>query len=267
MDADRVYVQERTITLPLAGETTLLVFRATPKTFRTIDMIEERVRQYEDFMNVAYPFKTLPAFIAYNDVVRGYFGPVGFLTFAPEYQEDEYLIAHEVAHSYWHTGIERETAVVDGVGLKPFNWIDEGAATFMNELALDRLQSFTLPSDTGCSLFETIGEIDQMVFFDPDELIRGNLLYKSGCNYTMGYGIFSALYHRLGDEEFRRSFGSLYLKMHNLEHEDQCVGVETGICYVQKAFVEEASPGFAEAAGEVIDRWYYGPSESDTTSN
>ena len=259
MDADRVYVQERTITLPLAGETTLLVFRATPKTFRTIDMIDERVRQYEDFMNVAFPFKTLPSFVSYNNIASGNFDRVGYLTFEPEYQEDEYLIAHELAHSYWHSIIWRKTADVNGVGLIPFNWIIEGAATFMNELALDRLDTaLTLPSDTGCSLFETIGEIDQKVFFDPGDLIPENLLYKSGCNYTMGYGIFSALYHRLGDEEFRRGFGSLSLKIRNLEHEDQCVGVESGICYVQKAFVEEASPGFAEAAGEIIDQWYYG---------
>ena len=84
------------------------------------------------------------------------------------------------------------------------------------------------------------------------------LSYASGCNYSMGRGIFAALYNRLGDKEFRRGFGSLYLKMSNLEHEDQCTRVETGICYVRKAFVEEASPGFAEAAGEVIDQWYYG---------
>ena len=62
LDADQLYVQERTLTLPLAGETTLMVIRKTPGTFRTIDIIEKLVRQYEDFMHVAYPFKTLSVF-------------------------------------------------------------------------------------------------------------------------------------------------------------------------------------------------------------
>ena len=121
----------------------------------------------------------------------------------------------------------------------------------------ERLDSVpTQPSDAGCSLAETIGELDQRVF-NPDEgFIESS--YASGCNYSMGLGIFAALYYRLGDDEFRRGFGSLYLKIRNLEHEDQCTGVETGICYVRKAFVDEASPGLAEAAGEVIDLWYYG---------
>ena len=127
----------------------------------------------------------------------------------------------------------------------------------MDHLVLERLDSTpTHPGDTGCSLAETIGEIDQKAF-NPDEYFLENL-HASACSYTMGLGIFAALYRRLGEEEFRRGFGSLYLKISNLEHEDQCTGVETGICYVQKAFVDEASPGFAEAAGEVIDYWYYG---------
>ena len=74
----------------------------------------------------------------------------------------------------------------------------------------------------------------------------------------MGYGLFADLYKRLGDTEFRKGFGSLYTKMSNLEHDDECTGVERGVCYVRKAFVEDASPGFAEAADEVINRWYYG---------
>ena len=71
LDADKVYVQERTLALPLAGETTLKVIRESPGTFRTIDIIEELVHQYEGFMHVAYPFKTLPIFIVDNEGPRG----------------------------------------------------------------------------------------------------------------------------------------------------------------------------------------------------
>ena len=73
--------------------------------------------------------------------------------------------------------------------------------------------------------------------------------------------MYADLYNSLGDEEFRRGFGGLYLKMRNEEHNDECFGVERGLCYARKAFVEDASPGFADTAGEVIDRWYYGESQ------
>ena len=74
----------------------------------------------------------------------------------------------------------------------------------------------------------------------------------------MGYGIFAALYDELGDVEFRRGFGSLYLKINNLEHDAKCSGVDRGICYLREAFIEDASPGnFTDTASEVIERWYY----------
>ena len=261
LDADQVHVQERTLTLPLAGETTLMVIRTTPGTFRTIEIVEELVRQYEGFMHVAYPFKTLPIFNVDNEGPRGRFSKAGFAVFNPGYEEDSWLIAHEIAHSYWSVPTAWwQAAYAQGITFTPFTWMSEGAATFMELIAEDELHTApALPSDTGCSLFESIEEIDQNTYVnDPDESLRGDAVYRSSCNYSMGLGIFAALYNRLGDNEFRRGFGSLYLKISHLEHEDHCTGVETGICYVRKAFVEEASPGFGEAAGEVIDQWYYG---------
>ncbi|MYE45862.1 MAG: hypothetical protein F4X25_03745 [Chloroflexi bacterium] len=209
-------------------------------------------------MKVAFPFKRFPVFIVHTTYAHGFFDSVGFVVLTPGYEEDSYLIEHETAHAYWHPPeLWRETPQIDGVSLTPFIWIFEGAATLMDRLASDSLHTAPAqPGDTGCSFAESIGELDQRVF-NPDESFLKNL-YRSRCNYTMGLGMFAALYHRLGDDEFRRGFGSLSLKIRNLEHEDQCTGVGTGICYVRKAFVDEASPGFAEAAGEVIDLWYYG---------
>ena len=261
LDADKVYIQERTLTLPLAGETTLKVIRESPGTSRTIDIVEDLVRQYEGFTHVAYPFNTLAIFIVDSEGPRGRFSEAGFAVFEAEYEEDSRLIAHEIAHSYWYVPTAWwQAAYAQRITFTPFTWIAEGAATFMEHLAKDTLHSAPeLPSDTGCSLFETIEEIDQKTYVaDPDESLTGGAVYGSGCNYSRGLGIFAALYNRLEEEEFRKGFGSLYLKMSSLEHEDHCTGVETGICYLRKAFVEEASPGFAEAAGEVIDLWYYG---------
>ncbi len=260
-DTDHVYVQERTITLPLAGEMTLLVIRETPGASSAIDTIEASVRQTEDFMNVAFPFEIFPVFI--SDNTSSYFARIyerrpraGFITISGADEHQLFVIAHEVAHTYWHTPLRewRKSPAINGVRLGPFEWIFEGAATFMQNLAENRLHESNLdPNRAGCGYFQTIEELDQIVFSDLDEDFRDKVF---GCNYGMGMDMFNALYHRLGDEEFRRGFGNLYLKISNLEHEDQCTGVETGICYVRKAFVEEASPGFAESAGEVINQWY-----------
>ena len=267
LDSRFVYLQERKIALPLAGETTLVDVRETSGTSRTMDVVEESVRQNESFMNVAFPYETLPVFTSESDSeAPGFFiDEPGFIVLSPQVEEESWfslLITHEVAHAYWHPPFVpwRETPQLNGVGLVPFNWIFEGAARYMECLTVEaewRCGDVPVqPSDTGCSLVETIGELDRRVF-DPDEsFIEG--LFRSACDYSMGLGLFAALNHRLGEEEFRRGFRSLHLKISNLEHEDQCTGRETGICYVQKAFVDEASSGFAEAAGEVIDQWYHG---------
>ena len=266
LDPDQVYLQERTIALPLAGETTLTVLRVTPGTFRTIDMMEEILRQYEAFMNVAYPYKI--SFIFNVDSEGGPRATAGngIVTLNPGYEEDVYLLTHELAHAYWQNpSAWWQAAYSKGITFTPFTWIAEGAASFLDvtfvvDITTDSLRNApTWPSDTGCSLFDTIGELDQKTYTpSPDESLEGGALYRSACNYNMGYGLFADLYKRLGDTEFRKGFGSLYTKMSNLEHDDECTGVERGVCYVRKAFVEDASPGFAEAADEVINRWYYG---------
>ena len=265
LDPDQVYLQERTIALPLAGETTLTVLRVTPGTFRTIDMMEEILRQYEAFMNVAYPYNMAAIFNVNSGGPRASAGQ-GIVTLHQGYEEDVYLLTHELAHAYWHIpSAWWQAAYSKGITFTPFTWIAEGAAsfldvTFMVDIRTDSLRNAPAwPSDTGCSLFDTIGELDQKTYTaSPDKSLEGEALYRSSCNYNMGYGLFADLYKRLGDTEFRKGFGSLYLKMSNLEHDDVCTGVERGVCYVRKAFVEDASPGFAEAADEVINRWYYG---------
>ena len=266
LDPDERYQQERTIALPLAGETTLTVIRSTPGTFRTMDIFEEILRQHEGFMNVPYPFNAAVIINVHSEGPGGSADKYGLITLEPGQEENFRLLAHEIAHNYWNNPEAwLYEPLLMGRSLTPFTWIDEGAATFTEAIATGRIdRAPASPSDTGCSLVNTIGELDQGTF---DGSLEGKGLYESACNYTMGYGLFANLYTRLGNTEFRRGFGSLYLKISNLEHEDECTGAEKGLCYVRKAFVEDAYPGFAEAAGEVIDRWYYGPSESDTTSN
>ena len=241
LDPNQVYREERTIQLPLGGETDLAVIRIAPGTFRTIDILEEIVRQQEEFTKVAFP-TGLVAIVNIEISTGG--GPSGIITLRTGNEENFELIAHEAAHTYW--------------SFYP-PWIREGAAELMAKIVIGELdQAPASPNDTGCSLADTIGELDQLTY-GPDA--DGDAVWWSGCMYTMGLGLYADLYNSLGDEEFRRGFGGLYLKMRLEEHNDECFGVERGLCYVRKAFVEGASPGFADTAGGVIDRWYYGASQ------
>ena len=241
LDPSQVYREERTIQLPLGGETDLAVIRIAPGTFRTIDILEEIVRQQEEFTKVAFP-TGLVAIVNIEINTGG--GPSGIITLRTGNEENFELIAHETAHTYW--------------SFYP-PWIREGAAELMGKIVIDQLgQAPASPSDTGCSLANTLGELDRLTY---GQSVDAQALWWSGCSYTMGLGLYADLYNSLGDEEFRRGFGGLYLKMRNEEHNDECFGVERGLCYARKGFVEDASPGFADTAGGVIDRWYYGESQ------
>ena len=211
-------------------------------------------------MNVAYPFKGVPVLNMDADSpwtsrwpAVAFFGD-GVMGLSTGFEEDLDLIAHELAHGYWSIPLAWESDESVRSAWVPFNWIAEGAATFMQARAAGWLErADASPSDAikyniSCTL-GTIEEIDRKTF-------DGTLMEP--CSYTMGLGIFAGLYNRLGDTEFRRGFGSLYLKMSSREHDDECVWESRGLCYMRKAFVEDASPGFAEAAGEVIDLWFHG---------
>ena len=244
LDPEQIYREERNITLPLAGEMTVATLRSTPGTFRTLAILEDVVRQYETFMKVAYPSNVAAIVAIEGQGPRGGGGPSGIIYVHPEYVEDTELIAHEAAHTYWNF-------------YPP--WIREGAAELMAKIVIGELdQAANSLSETGCSLAKTLEELDQLTY-GPG--IDEDAVWWSGCSYTMGLGLYADLYNSLGDEEFRRGFGGLYLKMRNEEHNDECFGVERGLCYVEKAFIEDASPGFADTAGGVIDQWYYGESQ------
>ena len=58
---------------------------------------------------------------------------------------------------------------------------------------------------------------------------------------------------------FPAGFGRLYVAMRDGERDDECSGLERGLCNVRAAFVADAAPESAALAGPVIARWYYGP--------
>ena len=244
LDPNRVYLRERRVTLPLHGDIRLAVIRTEPGEFRTLDILEEIVFQYEVFMNQAYPSNV--ATILNLDIFRkrGGGGRDGIVTLHMGYEEDVELIAHEVAHTYW---------------VYAPRWVQEGPVELMAKLVVNRLdEASTSPELTGCPYGSSLRELDQLVY---EQSIGHEDLWWSSCMYTMGLGLYADLLNRLGYQEFQRGFKNLYLKMRDEVHFDECGGQERGLCYMRKAFVEEASPGIASVAGEVIDKWYYGTSQ------
>ena len=125
LDPNQVTIEERTIDLPLAGETNLAIIRTGPGAERSMDLLEHAVRHSEEFMAVSFP--TELRWLAFRRRSHSVFRWNNFGTHiatlskydADDTDESEYTashIAHEVAHYYWSGNR---------------NWVDEGASDFM----------------------------------------------------------------------------------------------------------------------------------------
>ena len=245
LNPDQVTVEKRVIRLPHSGEVTLSVIHVIPGTYRTMDILEQMVRTQEGFMAVPFPRSYVGVLAADAIPVGG--GPSGIITVDPGYAEDDYIIAHELAHTYWSF-------------FPP--WLREGAADFMTTVSADA--EF---SSNKCSLADNLSDLDRLYLEHIESGLSEDIIYRSGCSYALGRGLFLDLYEALGDEAFRQGFGRLYLTMRGKEHDDECTGLERGVCYVRAAFVTDALPESAALAEPVIVRWYYGSPPSPTATH
>ena len=226
-------VEKRIIQLPLAGEMALSVLNVNPGSYSTMDILEQALRAQEAFMDVPLPTSYVGLLVADATAAGGGGGPSGLITVDPAYAEDDYIIAHELAHIYWAF---------------PPPWIAEGGAEFMTTVSVDK--QFT--SDA-CGWADSLSDLDSASRQSPPAIDLSN------CAYVLGRGLFLDLYETLGDEAFRSGFGRLYVAMRDDELYDECTGLELGLCYVRSAFVTDASSEPTSLAEPVIDRWYYGP--------
>ena len=243
LDPRKTFVEERTIVLPRAGEVLLAVVHTRPGTFRTMDILENSLRVQEEFMQEAFPKKFVGLLVAdATDAAGG--GGAGGIIIDPGGEEDVYLIAHELAHTYWAYGK---------------SWIVEGGAEVLAMVSGHRpLNRQNMPWRT-CFLARSLSEIERI---DLQAITDGSQIpghFPSGnCPYILGLGLFVDLYESLGDQLFRQGFRNLYLKLKSEELGDVCYGTEWSLCYTKAAFLENASPEAAANAEHIINHWYYG---------
>ena len=195
LDPERTHVEERTITLPLAGSVRLSVIRPGVRASQaarspTMDLLEQAVRSQEEFMGVAFP-RNHAIVLAVN--VEGFVATGGrYAIIITNYPDHHEVIAHETAHTYWNHGP---------------TWIREGGASFLEVVSRRAYDGTPLPDrELPCTQFDTLAELEQ-----PN--LGSDEIFASGCSYYLGRGIFRELYNRLGDEAFRIRFGRFYLAL------------------------------------------------------
>ena len=235
LDSEQVLLEERTITLPLAGETDITIIRTRPGADRTMDFMEQSVRNIEEFMGLPFPRRQ----VVYLFVDA----PGGGINLGTHVQiraseqvtsgESMFnLVAHETSHYYWK-------------GLP--SWLSEGAATLMESVVADTLRR---PPDTEpCLLASTIAEFETLAS-DPTSFDYYD------CEYSLGTNLLYEMYQNMDDTTFRLAFRRLYLHTAFSISDDECDDYGTTICHVKEAFSAYVPEETRSVVEDVITRRY-----------
>ena len=237
LDPEQVTLEERTITLPLAGETELTIIRTHPGNDHTMDSLERSVRSIEQFMMLPFPQRQV--IYLFHEAPGKPFGRKYSAHVAISADEQIFsvdyilaLVAHEASHYYW-TGYSR--------------WIVEGAAEFLRAMVRNVLYG---PLDwPPCVRANSIAELEDMD--------RDPSAYEDDprCHYLMGEGVFRDLYRNMDVATFRQAFRRLSLHTAFDLREDECSAILT-VCHAREAFIAYAPEETTTTIEKVISRWY-----------
>ena len=209
-DPRQIQVEQRLINLPLRGQTNLLILRAQPGSEVAMDLLESSVRSAERFMNIPFPTDQVTLQFTKANVEEGYAGSfstsflVGAVQILPRYDQHALvtthyspgnekelaeIIAHEVAHYYWHHYA---------------SWINEGMAdTLTSYIENDRVGTPIAFSRSPCSEYQSIIELEI-------DSPRPSEFSKFLCNYSMGQSLFLDIRGIIGSQEFIQGARRLY---------------------------------------------------------
>ncbi len=256
LDFASLDLEERTITLPLAGETELAIIRTGTGGDYAMDGLEHSVRRIEEFMGVAFPWRQVIYLI--DNRVTGWgkaedthvaigadelrhttFGESGFTQTTRQWILD--TIAHEASHYYWTNGP---------------TWLNEGGATFMEAVVGDTLDGS----------LKVEGYLCPVPSIAASESQTANCF--NVCLYVLGERLFRGLYRAMDDDTaFRLAFRRLYLHIQYDLPDSGCTkdkGVES-VCHVREAFTRYAPEGKLEAVEREIARWHDGVGQPSVT--
>ena len=241
LDNSSVYLEQRTVTLPLAGDVGLFIIRTGPGAARSMDLLEHSVRGAEEFMGAPLPTNFVG--VLYADAVPGYAAGTNFgthIAILPKYDVNDdsreaeragTTLAHEVAHYYW-SGNE--------------DWVDEGAAELMASIVDGaRFGHPTAVTNAPCGHAASLAELESL------GASRGDAEF--GCNYSLGERLFVELYRTHGRGTFQRGFRDLYLASEIEDEREDDRGTSVGIEHVREAF--RSVDGLENV---VYSRWYDG---------
>ena len=247
LDPEQVSLEERTITLPLAGVTELTIIRTRPGLDHTMDSLEHSARSIEEFMGIPFPRRQVIYLLAQIPEESGglNFGTHVSVAVDEQAQSREWmleLIAHEAGHYYWDS---------------PPNWVAEGASHVIASVASNTLEG-TLLSEP-CEFTQHIaGLLDLLNGPNPPPGC-------DWCNYSLGERFFRDLYRNMDETTFRQAFRRLYLHTEFNLSGDECSD-DTSICHVKEAFLTLSLEETVPIVERVIARWYDGTGSYDFLS-
>ena len=225
-----VYLEERTIQMPLTGETLLTIVRTQNRTTTSMGYLEHSVRFAERLMAAPLP----------TNYVALYFGSLGPRAGANNWwthmamrqssdglEEKASTIAHEVAHFYFRDSISK--------------WIDEGAAELIQAVSEHERAGYQL----GTLLNKPCDNIKTLPASDPDEY--------NHCAYYLGGAFYIDMYRTLGEDAFLQGFRALY-RMHPGDHCWECT--DLNVHHVIEAFTTNVPEDTAAKAKNVLLKWY-----------
>ena len=235
LDPDAVVIEERTITLPLAGVVELTIIWTSPGPHTAMDMLESALRRIEATMGLPFPRRQVIYKIEPDGPQFGYYGDTyvhlsGYRT----HSQLKGTVAHEAAHYYWSWPVASWASL--GVN---HAWVSEGAAEFLTHL--DEDITYGVEPGSVCDL-NLIPEVEQLPFDGPK------------CWYQIGHRFYLDLYRAMDETNFRLAFRRWFL--HTLHATSVCDGDGTTYCRVMEAFTTYASEDNRATVEDLINRWY-----------
>ena len=230
-----VYLEERTIQLPLTGETLLTIVRTQDQTTASMGYLEHAVRFAEKFM--AAPLPTNYVALYFGDFTGQTYGANNWWTHmamgadrdGPERKAN--VFAHEVGHYYF-----RDTSA---------RWIHEGAAEFITFVSEYERAGYPLETH----LNPPCDNIKTLPASDPDE--------HKPCAYFLGGSFFIDLYRTLGEDAFLQGFRALHRMELADNPDDDCFEcTELNVHHVLDAFTSNVPEDIASRAEKVLRKWY-----------